>query len=153
MRRTVVAAAVVALVALAAVFFLRRSLVQGQLRPAIEAMDLRRFSDQSGADLLDLPRAPRPDPDTPAPVRFLPTWEAMLLVHARRTQVLPERFRPLVFNTRTPHSVNTFLVDGAVAGAWRLDHGRVSLTPFRPIPAATRRALREEAERLGRFHR
>ena len=59
--------------------------------------------------------------DTPAPVRFLPTWDATLLVHARRTQILPERFRPMVFDTKTPHSVPTFLVDGQVAGTWRVE--------------------------------
>ena len=84
-----------------------------------ERISLRRFRDEQGRELFDLPRAPLPDPSTPAPVRFLPTWDATLLVHARRTQILPERFRPLVFNTKTPHSRPTFLVDGQVAGAWR----------------------------------
>ena len=64
-----------------------------------------------------------PDPDTEAPVRFLPTWDAMLLVHARRTQVLPEAYRPLVFHTKMPPSYPTFLVDGQVAGTWRREDG------------------------------
>ena len=51
-----------------------------------------------------------------APSRFLPVWDATLLVHARRTLILPEEFRSRVFNTKTPHSVNTFLLDGQVAG-------------------------------------
>lgn len=85
--------------------------------------DLRTFRDEKGKELIDLPRAPIPDAATPAPVRFLPTWDATLLVHARRTQILPERYRPLVFNTKTPHSVPTFLVDGAVAGTWRYEGG------------------------------
>lgn len=95
-----------------------------ELTPALERLRLRRFLDGSGGELLDLPRAPLPDPDTPAPVRFLGTWDATLLVHARRAQVLPERYRSRVFHTKTPHSVNTFLVDGQVAGTWRLDGGR-----------------------------
>jgi winged helix DNA-binding protein len=122
------------------------------LVPAVERLRLRRFRDERGGELLDLPRAPLPDPDTPAPVRFLPTWEATLLAHARRTQVLPEPYRPLVFDTNTPHSVSTFLVDGAVAGRWRYEGGRVRLELFHPIPHAARRELEEESERLAAFH-
>ena len=84
-------------------------------------------------------------------MRFLPTWDATLLVHARRTQILPEHYRPLVFNTKTPHSVPTFLVDGAVAGTWRFERGRVELKPFDPLPAAARADLDAEARRLARF--
>ena len=120
--------------------------------PALERMRLRRFLDEGGGELLDLPRAPLPDPDTPAPVRFLPTWDATLLVHARRTQILPERFRSRVFNTKTPHSVPTFLVDGRVAGTWRYEKGHVLVEPFEPIPKATRRRVDDEAERLAEFH-
>src|SRR5262249_42146516 len=79
---------------------------------ALEPLRLRRFLDESGRELVDLPGAPLPDPGTPAPVRFLPTWDATLLVHARASGILPERYRPLVFTTKTPHSVGTFLVDG-----------------------------------------
>ncbi len=100
------------------------------LRPVVERLRLRRFRDEQGRELLDLPHAPLPDPHTPAPVRFLPTWDATLLVHARRTQILPELYRPLVFQTKTPQSVATFLVDGAVAGTWRYEKGRVRMEPF-----------------------
>jgi hypothetical protein len=96
-----------------------------QLEPALAAVPLRRFRSEDGAELVDLPRAPLPPADTPAPVRFLPTWDATLLVHARRTQILPEEHRPRIFHTKTPQSVPTFLVDGAVAGTWRYDGGRV----------------------------
>jgi hypothetical protein len=120
--------------------------------PALERLDLRRFRDEQGKELVDIPRAPLPDPDTPAPPRFLPVWDATLLVHARRTQILPERFRPRVFNIKTPHSVNTFLVDGAVAGTWRYEKGRIALEPFERLDPATRRELDEEAERLAVFH-
>jgi len=122
------------------------------LRPVIERLNVRRYRDEEGKELLDLPRAPLPDPDTPAPVRFLPTWDATLLVHARRTQILPERYRSLVFNTKTPHSVPTFLVDGAVAGTWRFEKGRVELKPFDRLPRAARGELEDEAERLATFH-
>ena len=86
------------------------------LAPALERMPLRGFRDERGGELLDLPRATLPAPTPPAPVRFLPTWDATLLVHARRTQILPERFRPMLFDTKTPHSSPSFLLDGQVAG-------------------------------------
>jgi hypothetical protein len=122
------------------------------IRPALERLSLRRFQDGQGKELVDLPRAPLPDPDTPAPVRFLPVWDATLLVHARRTGILPEEYRSRVFNVKTPHSVNTFLVDGQVAGTWRHENGRVSLEPLGRFSKAVRRELDEEAERLAAFH-
>jgi hypothetical protein len=88
----------------------------------------------------------------PAPVRFLPVWDATLLVHARRTQILPERYRSRIFNTRNPQSVNTFLVDGQVAGSWRYENGRVRIEPFRRVPKDARAELDDEAERLAAFH-
>ncbi|MGH2357464.1 MAG: DNA glycosylase AlkZ-like family protein, partial [Candidatus Limnocylindria bacterium] len=127
-------------------------LAAATLRPAVERMALRRFQDDAGGEVLDLPNAPLPEADTPAPVRFLPTWDATLLVQARRTQILPEAYRPLIFNTRTPHSLNTFLVDGQVAGSWRYADGRIELEPFAQLSAAVRRALDDEAERLAAFH-
>ena len=115
-------------------------------------LPLRRFRSEAGEELLDLPRAPLPDPETPAPVRFLPTWDATLLTHVRRTGILPEEYRPLVFSTKMPQSVGTFLVDGSVAGAWRHEGGRIKLDPFHRLDPATRRELDEEAERLAAFH-
>ncbi len=121
------------------------------IRPVLERLELRRFQDEQGKELLDLPRAPLPAPETPAPVRFLPVWDATLLVHARRTQILPERYRARVFNTKTPHSVNTFLVDGQVAGTWRYEKKRIKLAPFGRLQQAVRKELDEEAERLALF--
>jgi hypothetical protein len=123
-----------------------------QIVPALDRLDLRTVAAEDGKTLYDLPRAPLPDAETPAPARFLPTWDATLLVHARRTQILPERYRNRVFHVRTPHSVNTFLVDGQVAGTWRYDKGRVQLTPFHRLDKADRRELDDEAERLAAFH-
>jgi Winged helix DNA-binding domain len=123
-----------------------------KIKNALDRLTLRRFRDENGKELLDLPRAPLLDPDTPAPPRFLPVWDATLLVHARRTQILPEEYRPLVFNTKTPHSVNTFLVDGQVAGTWRFEKGKVELEPFVPLPRAARRELEDEAKLLAAFH-
>ena len=122
------------------------------LRPVVERLRLRRFRDEEGGALLDVLRGPLPDPDVPAPVRFLPTWDATLLVHARRTQILPEKYRSLVFTSKNPHSSPTFLVDGSVAGTWRYEGGRIQLKPFGTLGADDRQALEEEAERLTRFH-
>lgn len=120
--------------------------------PVVERMELRRFRDEDDKVLFDLPRAPLPDPGVRAPVRFLQTFEALLMIHARRTQVMPEQFRAIVFNTKTPHSMPVFLIDGAVAGTWRHESGRISVKPFEPIPRLVRRELDEEAKALAAFH-
>jgi len=124
----------------------------GQMKHVVEGMELVAYRDEGGKPLLDLPGHPLPDPETPAPPRFIGVWEAMLLVHARRTGVLPEEHRSRVFSTRTPHSVNTFLVDGHVAGTWRYDAGEVRTEPFSPLAPADRVAVDEEAHRLAAFH-
>ena len=124
----------------------------GQMRHVADGMDLRTLRDEVGKPFLDLPDAPLPDPGTPAPPRFLAVWDATLLVHARRTLILPEEFRPLIFNTKTPHSHNTFLLDGQVAGTWRHKDGEISLSPLRPLTPAERAALDDEAHRLAAFH-
>jgi hypothetical protein len=120
----------------------------GALKPVLERMEIEHHD----GDLLDLPGAPLPDPDTPAPIRFLPVWDATLLVHARRTGLLPEDLRPRVFHVRRPHGTPTFLVDGSVAGEWRHEDGRVTVEPWTKLDRATRRALDDEAERLAAFH-
>jgi DNA glycosylase AlkZ-like len=120
--------------------------------PALERLKLRRFRAEDGDELVDLPRAALPDPETPAPVRLLGTWDAILLAHARRAEVLPERFRDRVFHVRMPQSVTTFLVEGAVAGTWRHADGRVTFEPFGRLDRGTRRALREEGERMAALH-
>ena len=121
------------------------------LTPSFERLSLRRFRDQQGGELLDVPRAPLPDPDVPAPPRFLGPWEAALLVHARRTQILPERHRSRVFHVKIPQSVSTFIVDGRVAGAWAFEGGRVKLEPFEKLPRVAKREVDDEAERLSAF--
>ena len=121
------------------------------LKPAIEDVAPRRFLDEDDRELVDIDDAPLPEDDVNAPVRFLPTWDATLLVHARKAQILPEQYRPLVFSTKNPQSVGTFLVDGQVAGTWRQDGGRVTVTPFDELPRAAARAVDDEAERLAAF--
>jgi winged helix DNA-binding protein len=119
--------------------------------PALERLRLRRFRSTDGDELVDLPRAPLPDPETPAPVRLLGTWDAILLAHARRSEILPERHRARVFHVRMPQSTPTFLVDGVVAGTWRYEDGEVSFDPFERLDRATLRALRDEGERMAAF--
>jgi hypothetical protein len=121
------------------------------LSTVLKRLDPRRFRDERGEELIDLPRAALPAPDTPAPVRFLPTWDATLLAHARRSGILPEEFRTRVFHTKTPHSVATFLVDGRVAGAWKEERGGVKVQPFAKLSRDVRREVDDEAERLGAF--
>jgi DNA glycosylase AlkZ-like len=127
-------------------------LPQPTITKALEGLRPRRFRDEAGRELVDVPRAPLPDPDTPAPVRFLPTWDATLLVHARRTQILVEDDRPRVFNPRTPQSVASFIVDGQVAGTWKFVRGSIRVEPFRKLDRAVQRELDAEAERLVEFH-
>jgi hypothetical protein len=122
-----------------------------QLEVPASRLRLRRFRDEQGRELIDLPRAPLPPADTRAPARFLPWWDAVLLVHARRTGVMPEEYRPVVFATKNPPSVPTFLVDGRVAGAWRYEAGRVELEPYERLSRTAQRELRAEGDRLASF--
>ena len=123
-----------------------------ELADAFDAVAVRRFRDERGGELLDLPDAPLPDPGTPAPVRLLPWFDASLLAHARRTGILPERHRGRLFTMRNPQSVATFTVDGAVAGAWRYDAGRVELEPYEELDAATLRTVRAEADAVAALY-
>jgi DNA glycosylase AlkZ-like len=115
---------------------------------ALEALEpLRRFRSEEGRELLDLPRAPLPPPDTPAPVRFLPKWDSVLLGHADRRRVLPEEYRKVVI-AKNGDVAQTFLVDGVVAGTWRVDGSQVDTTAFAPLPRDARTAVEDEAARL-----
>ncbi len=116
---------------------------------ALDALEpLRRARDENGRELLDLPRAPLPPADTPAPVRFLPKWDSTLLAHADRTRVLPEDLRKTVI-AKNGDVTQTFLVDGLVAGSWVADkQGAIALTPFAPLPRVARREVDDEAARL-----
>ncbi len=116
----------------------------GRLEP------LRRFRDEHGRELLDVPRAPLPDPTIPAPVRFLPKWDNVLLAFADRTRVLPEQYRKTVIRMNGDVA-QTFLVDGFVAGTWRVENGRVVLDPFAALSRSVQRELEDEAGRLEAF--
>jgi hypothetical protein len=122
-----------------------------ELQRALDQLEpLRRFRDERGRELLDVPRAPLPDPDTPAPVRLLPKWDNLLLAYADRTRVLPEEYRKNVIRMNGDVA-QTFLVDGFVAGMWRVENGRVVLAPLAKLSRAAQGELKEEAERLEAF--
>ncbi len=121
-------------------------------RAALARLELRSFRDEAGGLLHDVPRAPLPPADTPAPVRFLGQWDAVLLAHTRRGDVLPERHRSRVFSSSMPQSVPTFLVDGQVAGTWRAPDGRVVWEAFEELPPAAAREVADEAERLTQWY-
>ena len=122
------------------------------LDPALSALEpLRRFRDETGRELLDLPRAPLPPAETRAPARLLPRFDNLLLSHADRRRVLTDEQRAIVIQGGMVEQ--TFLVDGFVAGTWSIEGGRVRLAPFAPLPQAARRELGDEAARLESFVR
>jgi Winged helix DNA-binding domain len=127
----------------------------GDVRVGLERVELRTFRDERGRVLLDLPRAPLPDGDTPAPVRFLPKWDSSILAYAppERTRILPEKYRGTVIR-RNGDVLPTVLVDGFVAATWDAGARRdLSITPLRRLSKQERAGIDEEAERVIDFIR
>jgi hypothetical protein len=126
------------------------------LRETLRTMGpkLVELDSEDGAIYLDLPDAPLVDEDAPAPVRFLPPWDNLLLAHADRSRVLPEDLRPRVI-LKGGRVQPTFLVDGFVAGLWRWDvagsRARLSLVPFCPLEPRVLEELHAQGEALLRF--
>lgn len=122
-----------------------------QIKPALYMIEpLRRFRDERGRALLDVADGPLPDAGTPAPVRFLPKWDNVLLAYADRSRILPEAHRRTVIKTNGDVAP-TFLVDGFVAGIWRFDKGRVSTEPFTKLAKSDVREVEHEGARLEAF--
>jgi hypothetical protein len=115
-----------------------------RLRP-----ELLSFRDEQGNELLDVPGAPLPDPDTPAPPRFLPECDNVVLSHADRSRIVDDAHRRLVTANKT------FLVDGFVRGTWKIIRGPANATlvisPVAPISRDDRLALAEEGAQLLAF--
>ncbi|HEY7706017.1 MAG TPA: winged helix DNA-binding domain-containing protein [Gaiellaceae bacterium] len=122
------------------------------VQPGLEALEgqLVRFETEDGRTLYDLRRAPRPPADTPAPVRFLPMWDHLILGHDERSRTLPAEYRSTVI-LKNGDVRQTFLVDGVVAGLWSHGDGRVRTEPFAPLPRPARREVEDEARRLAGF--
>jgi hypothetical protein len=121
-----------------------------ELKASLSLLELRRFRDEQGRELFDVPRAPLPAPGTPAPVRLLPKWDNVLLAWADRTRVLPEPYRKRVIGANGDVAP-TFLVDGFVAGTWSANGGFVKTKPFAKLPRAVARQLADEVGRLEEF--
>ncbi|MFD8999839.1 winged helix DNA-binding domain-containing protein [Streptomyces sp. NPDC059582] len=119
-----------------------------RLRAAFERLRPRlvTFRDDSGVELFDLPDAPRPDPDTPAPPRFLPEFDNLLLSHADRTRVVPKELRGRSWQGNQAH--RTLLVDGFLAGLWKLSDDALVVEPFGPLGRAQRDEVAAEGERM-----
>jgi hypothetical protein len=128
-----------------------------QIRAALARLkDLKRFRDENGRELFDLARAPRPPTDTAVPARYLARFDAAILGHdaAARTRILPAAYKKqVIFSAEV---WQTFLVDGFVAGRYRLASTKtqalLTLEPFKPLRRADKTALVDEGERLVRFY-
>ncbi|MGW1721937.1 winged helix DNA-binding domain-containing protein [Streptomyces sp. NPDC002306] len=104
------------------------------------------FRDDRGVELFDLPDAPRPDPGTPAPPRFLPEFDNLLLSHADRTRVVPQELRGRSWQGNQAH--RTLLVDGFLAGLWKLTDDALVVELFGPLGRARRDEVTAEGERM-----
>ena len=104
------------------------------------------FRAPDGTELFDLPDAPRPDPDTPAPPRFLPEFDNLLLSHADRTRVVPPAHKGRTWTGNQAHRV--LLVDGFVAGVWKPADDALVVEPFDRLPEERRAEVVAEGERM-----
>jgi hypothetical protein len=111
---------------------------------------LRSFRREDGAELLDLPDAPRPDPDTPAPPRFLPEYDNLLLSHADRRRVIPHS-RPVPLPPGNGSTQGTLLIDGHWNGTWQIGKGTLDIRPFVPLSPADIDAITAEGAGLLAF--
>jgi hypothetical protein len=114
-----------------------------KVREAVDAMELRRCD-----GLLDVEDGLLPDPDTPAPPRFLPPFDNVVLGHKDRSRIVPDEDRPrLIADLGKP----MLLVDGFVRGTWRIADGRLALAPWHPLTKQEQAAVDEEGERVLAF--
>ena len=121
---------------------------QPSVKSAFEALSkqLRRFEGPGGV-LYDVPDAPIPEEDTPAPPRLMAMWDSVLLAHADRSRVIPADYRTHVIR-RNGDVLPTLLVDGYVAGVWRPIDGGIEATAFHSLDGPTWKALALEAKAL-----
>jgi hypothetical protein len=116
--------------------------------------ELRIIRDENDNELLDLPDAPLPSGDTPAPPRFVPDYDNLVLSYADRRRVISDEHRKKVFLSAARVRA-TFLIDGFVQGTWKVEKTRRTATlmiePFEALSRGDRDALQDEGERLVRF--
>lgn len=125
-------------------------LYRAPARAAVDTVadELEELAGPGGTVLYDLPGAPRPGEDVPAPPRLLGMWDSLLLAHADRGRVIPSEHRKLVIRSNGD-TLPTLLVDGFVAGVWRpADGGGIEAASFRPLSAADWDGLAAEAAAL-----
>ncbi|HEU4900113.1 MAG TPA: winged helix DNA-binding domain-containing protein [Actinomycetota bacterium] len=122
------------------------------VRDALQAMagDLEQLEGPDGAALFDVPGAPLPAEDTPAPPRLLPMWDSTLLAYADRSRVIPPDHRRLVARNNGD-VLPTLLIDGSVAGVWRPVETGIEATAFHRLPDEAWSGLAAEANALVRF--
>jgi hypothetical protein len=122
---------------------------QPDVGPALERLAGRLATHEGpgGATLYDVPDATLPDEDVPAPPRLLPMWDSLLLAYADRGRVIPPAYRPQV-TRRNGDVLPTVLVDGSVAGVWRVVCGAVGVTAFEPFADAVWEGIDREARAL-----
>jgi hypothetical protein len=116
----------------------------GGIREVVERLDLRRFADERGRTLYDVPDGPLPDPDTPAPPRFLGEFDNALLGHDDRTRILATEHRSQVLLK----PVRPLLVDGMAAGLWTSGPDGLVVRPFAPLDDADAADVVAEGERM-----
>jgi len=130
--------------------------VPPRIRPVLErlAPSLRRFSDEHGRALFDLPRAPRPAPEMDAPVRFLPRYDELLIGYEHRDRVIAKKYRSAVYSKNAIVEA-VFLVDGFAAGTWSLTRTKsdavVRIHPFGTLARSDRAAAIAEGVAIARF--
>ncbi len=125
---------------------------QSRVRAAVQALadDLVSLEGPDGVVLYDIPGAPRPDEDTPAPPRLMAMWDNVLLSYADRGRVIPPAYRKHVIR-RNGDVLPTLLVDGYVAGVWRPIDGGIEAGAFHPLPRHVWDGLAAEAHSLARL--
>jgi hypothetical protein len=123
-----------------------------RLREVAERLggQLRTFRGEDGAELLDLPGAPRPDPGMPAPPRFLPEYDNLLLSHADRSRVIPHG-RPVPLPPGNGSAQGTVLIDGRWNGTWRVSGEVMAIESFIALAAGAADAVIAEAARIAGF--
>jgi hypothetical protein len=121
-----------------------------RLGEVVERLPVRKFRAEAGQTLYDLPDAPRPSADMPAPPRFLPEYDNLLLSHKDRTRLILDN-RPVPLPPGNGATAGTFLVDGIWQGTWQIRDQTLRIQPFTTLRRADRDALLTEAARLCAF--